>query len=210
MPEKFFENLADMPLIAILRGVQPENAVEVAETLLTHGFRIVEVPLNSPDPFTSIQRIATRLGSELTVGAGTVLTVKDAERVAAAGGEIAVSPNVDAAVVRRIRELGLEPIPGVATPTEALAALQAGASVLKVFPADSLGSGFFGHLGAVLPQDHRLLAVGGVDLGNLPRFLEAGAAGAGLGSSLFRPGMDMQSLAGNAAGFTDLIRTSRA
>jgi len=204
--EKFLANLREMPLIAILRGLRPDDAIEVVEVLLAQGIKVVEVPLNSPDPFASIEKIASRFSGLLTVGAGTVLTEQDVEKVCAAGGEIALSPCVNTAVIRRALELGLEPVPGIATPTEALSALDAGAQVLKVFPAESLGPNFFRHLPVVLPAHCRLLAVGGVDLTNMRQFLAAGATGVGLGSSLFRPEMDMNTLSDKAARFTELYR----
>ena len=207
--EKFLANLREMPLIAILRGLRPDDAIEVVEVLLAQGIKIVEVPLNSPDPFSSIEKIANRFSGQLTVGAGTVLTEQDVEKVCAAGGEIALSPCVNSAVIRRALELGLEPVPGIATPTEAITALDAGARVLKVFPAESLGPNFFRHLPAVLPAHCQLLAVGGIDLTNIRQFLAAGAAGVGLGSSLFRPEMDKRIMRQNAARFVELYRPVR-
>lgn len=202
--DKHRQNLQCTPLVAILRGLQPRAALETVRILVDSGIRAVEVPLNSPRPFASIESIASHFGDSITVGAGTVLNEHEVEQVAIAGGEIVLSPNVDSAVVRRALQLGLEPVPGIATASEGFAAVKAGARLLKVFPAASVGTGFFRQLPAVLPRDCRLLAVGGVDLGNAREFLTAGATAVGLGAALFRPEMDAGELSQRAMQFVRL------
>jgi 2-dehydro-3-deoxyphosphogalactonate aldolase len=177
------------PLIAILRGIKPEEAEAVLEALITAGIGLIEVPLNSPDPFTSIAVMAGRARGRARVGAGTVLTVAEVAKVKAAGGQIVVSPNRDDAVIRATKVAGLDSYPGVFTATEALGALGAGADALKFFPADVLGAAGVKAISAILPKGPPLLAVGGVDAGNIPTWLKAGVAGFGIGSSLYKPGM---------------------
>jgi 2-dehydro-3-deoxyphosphogalactonate aldolase len=176
------------PLVAILRGIRPDEVLGVADVLIDCGWRSIEIPLNSPEPFTSIERLAARYGSDTVIGAGTVLNATDARRCADAGARLVLAPNRDAEVIRTARALGLVVMPGVATPSEAFEALAAGAQALKLFPADVLGTASFKGWKAVLPAGVPLFAVGGVDGGNLRAFREAGAAGAGLGSSLYVPG----------------------
>jgi len=177
------------PLIAILRGITPDEAEPVLETLIEAGIGLIEVPLNSPDPFTSIRTMVEKAGGRARVGAGTVLSVEDVHRVAAAGGHLIVSPNRNDAVIHATRAAGLDSYPGVFTATEALGALAAGADALKFFPADVLGPAGIRAIAAILPRGTPLLAVGGVDAGNIPTWLEAGIAGFGIGSSLYKPGM---------------------
>lgn len=188
MTLSFAQAFADMPLVAILRGVRPEEVLDHAEALLAAGIRIVEVPLNSPLPFDSISRLAA-MADRMVSGAGTVLTVADAERVVVAGGQIIVSPNTDAEVIRCAVALGAVPLPGIATATEAFAALAAGARVLKLFPAATYGPGHLKALGAVLPADAVLVPVGGVGPAQMADWWAAGARGFGLGSDLYKPGM---------------------
>ncbi len=175
-------------LVAILRGLRPDEAEGIAEALMAAGFEAVEVPLNSPDPFRSIEQIAGRFGGELLVGAGTVLEAAQVDRLRDAGGRLMVSPNVDAAVLSRAVEAGLVTLPGVFTATEALAALAAGASALKFFPASLLGPAGMAAIRAVLPADCVLAAVGGVSEGDFPHYAAAGLRSFGLGSSLYKPG----------------------
>ena len=175
-------------LVAILRGVTPEDVVALGEVLVEEGFAAVEVPLNSPDPFTSVRLLADACGDRCGVGAGTVLTVADVERSRAAGARMVVSPNTDPAVVSAAVGQGLRPYPGAATPTEAFAALAAGARSIKLFPSDAVGISGMKAWRAVLPPDVELLPVGGVDESNLADWAAAGAGGAGLGSCLYRPG----------------------
>lgn len=187
------EPLPPTGLIAILRGLTPADAPAVGDILREAGFRRLEVTLNSPDPFTSIELLAQQL-PDVAVGGGTVVTVEDVDRVRDAGGRIVVSPNTDPAVIGRSVELGLEPFPGVATPTDAFAALGAGARALKIFPAPSVGIDGMKAWSAVVPSDTQFLPVGGVDAGNLGDWLAAGAQGAGIGSTLYKPGRDTAEL----------------
>lgn len=191
-------NRSDPPqptgLIAILRGLTPAEAPAVGDTLRAAGFRRLEVTLNSPDPFTSIELLSQRL-PDVIVGGGTVVTADDVDRVRDAGGRIVVAPNTDTAVIGRSVELGLEPYPGVATPTEAFTALGAGARALKIFPAPSVGIGGMKAWSAVVPSGTQFLPVGGIDADNLGAWLDAGALGAGIGSTLYTPGRSTADLA---------------
>lgn len=189
------EFLADMPLAAILRGVHPEEALDVALVLVDAGIRIIEVPLNSPEPFVSIGRIAAVFGDRCLIGAGTVLRSGDVDRVADAGGRLVVAPNFNADVVSRARSLDLIPVPGVQTPTEAFAALDAGAAALKLFPAEIIPPKAVKAMRAVLPGDTLLLAVGGIGPDNMAAYREAGVNGFGIGSSLYRPGLAVSEIA---------------
>lgn len=179
--------LAETPVIAILRGVKPHEVEAVAEALHAAGVRVVEVPLNSPDPLDSIARLA-RFEGRLVWGAGTVLSPDRVDAVADAGGRIVVSPNTDPAVIRRSLERGLIPLPGFATASEGFAAYAAGARHLKLFPASTYGAAHIKALKAVLPRDARVHAVGGVGPAAMREWREAGADGFGLGSELYKPG----------------------
>lgn len=180
--------LKRLPLVAILRGVRPDEAVGVGEALLDAGFAIVEVPLNSPDPLDSIARLADALGERALVGAGTVLTPQAVDRVAAAGGRLVVMPHADPAVIRAAKAAGLLAVPGFATPTEAFAALDAGADALKLFPAEAAPPPVLKALLAVLPPGVPVLPVGGIRPETMAGYWQAGAAGFGLGSALYKPG----------------------
>ena len=180
--------LAD-PLIAILRGVAPEEVVAIGEALFDAGFRVMEVPLNSPAPLQSIQALAARFGDTVLVGAGTVLNVQQVDAAVAAGAGLLLSPNRNAAVIRRTVQAGALSMPGVATCSEAVEALDAGAHALKLFPADTLGTATLKAWRAVLPTGTALFCVGGIDAGNIGDYQHAGADGIGLGSSLYQPGM---------------------
>ena len=177
------------PLIAILRGIRPDEAEAILAALIDAGIGLIEVPLNSPDPFASIGRMVKAAGDRAMVGAGTVISVDDVRRVADLGGRIIVSPNRDDAVIRATKAAGLVSYPGAFTATEALGALAAGADALKFFPADVLGAAGVRAIAAILPKGLPLLAVGGVDAGNIGAWLKAGIAGFGIGSSLYKPGM---------------------
>ena len=180
------EEAASGPLIAILRGLEPDRADAVAGAILEAGIECIEVPLNSPQPYESIARIARRGGARL-VGAGTVLTPDDVRRVHDAGAQLVVSPNFDAAVVRTALELGMQILPGVATATEAFAAVAAGATQLKLFPAAALGVATLRALREVLPRQVAVYPVGGIGPEDFAAWRVAGAAGFGCGSCLFRP-----------------------
>lgn len=200
-PETFLAHLQACPLVAIIRGVTPDEAEAVAEAILGAGFRIIEVPLNSPDPFVSIERIAKRFGSEATVGAGTVLDPAEVRRVADAGGRLVVSPNSDVAVIEAAVRAGLASAPGFFTPTEAFAAAKAGAHALKLFPAEGASPAVVKAQLAVLPKQLPLLVVGGVKPDNMKPWVDAGARGFGLGSALYKPGMTAGEVSVNARSF---------
>jgi 2-dehydro-3-deoxyphosphogalactonate aldolase len=177
------------PLIAILRGIEPKDAVPVLEALVAAGIGLIEVPLNSPDPLESIRLMAKAAGNRAWVGAGTVLTVDEVRGVAAVGGQFIVSPNCDPAVILETKARRLGSFPGVFTASEALAAVAAGADGLKFFPASLLGPEGIKAIGVVLPKAMPLLAVGGVDASNIAAYRKAGVRGFGLGSNLYKPGL---------------------
>lgn len=196
---KLAEALAECPVVAILRGVRPDEVVEHVEALYTAGLRAVEVPLNSPEPLVSLRRIVAAFEGRMTIGAGTVLAADRVDAVAEAGGRLIVSPNTDAAVIRRAVELGLECAPGFATASEAFAAYGAGARHLKLFPATTYGPVHLRQLKAVLPADATVWAVGGVGPDSMAEWWAAGARAFGLGGELFRPGQPSRETADKAA-----------
>jgi 2-dehydro-3-deoxyphosphogalactonate aldolase len=209
----FREYLDRFPLVAILRGLDPESAEAVGDALVEGGFRIVEVPLNSPEPFRSIELLARRFGEEVLVGAGTVLRPDDVGRVRDAGGRLVVMPHSDAAVVGAAVRAGLACTPGVATPTEAFGALKAGAAALKMFPAEMLPPAIVKAWRAVLPAGTLLLPVGGITPDGMEAYVAAGADGFGLGSALYRPGAAPSEVRDNARRFAiawELIRARKA
>lgn len=191
--------LETCPIVGILRGVQPHEAVEQVTALFEAGVRAVEVPLNSPRPLDSIAAIAAAFAGRMAVGAGTVLTVEQLGAVADAGGRYVISPNTDAAVIRAAVALDLEPVPGFATASEAFTAYGAGARRLKLFPAATYGVGHLRHLKAVLPTDAEVWAVGGVGPGDFAAWRDAGARAIGLGGELYRPGQDRRATSQAAA-----------
>lgn len=182
------EAITRCPLVAIIRGVRPEEALEVGRALVEEGFSVVEVPLNSPDPMRSIAALASGLGEHALIGAGTVMSPEDVAAVRSAGGCLIVMPHADETVIRAAKSAGLACVPGVATPTEGFAALAAGADALKLFPAEGIPPKIVKAWRAVFPPAVRLLAVGGVSAANMGDYLAAGAAGFGLGTSLYAPG----------------------
>ncbi|MEM8787360.1 MAG: 2-dehydro-3-deoxy-6-phosphogalactonate aldolase [Pseudomonadota bacterium] len=186
-------------LIAILRGIPPEDAVPVTAALIETGIDRIEVPLNSPRPLDSIRAMASGLAGQGQFGAGTVLTPAEVDAVAEAGGGFVVSPNADTGVIRRTKDRGLGSFPGVFTPSECFAALAAGADALKIFPAEMMGPGGLKALKAVLPAEVDVYAVGGADPGNFDTWIAAGAAGFGLGSFLYKPGRTAAEVAARAA-----------
>ena len=188
------------PLMAILRGLRPGSAASVGECLIECGFGIIEVPLNSPDPFSSISILVGKFGNDALIGAGTVLTVPDVQRAADCGSRIIVSPNTDPAVIAETARLGMQSWPGAFTPSECLAALGAGADGIKLFPAGLAGPAGAGALKAVLPEGTRIRAVGGVEPAHFGAWFDAGVEGFGIGTNLFREGMPLEEIGSRAAG----------
>ncbi|MFC8750970.1 2-dehydro-3-deoxy-6-phosphogalactonate aldolase [Pseudomonas oryzihabitans] len=193
--------LKDLPLIAILRGVTPDEIVAVGRALHDAGFRVIEIPLNSPQPYESIHRLTAELGESCLIGAGTVLTEAQVAEVDAAGGRLIVSPNANLAVIRASKAAGLVSAPGVATPSEGFAALGAGADSLKLFPAEQLGPAVVKAWRAVFPKELALLPVGGITPDNMGPYVAAGANGFGLGSALYKPGLSAAQVSANAQAF---------
>jgi 2-dehydro-3-deoxyphosphogalactonate aldolase len=199
-----------LPLVAILRGVTPDEVVSIGAALASAGFAIVEVPLNSPDPLESIRRLHERFGADLLIGAGTVTSVAQVSDVARSGGRLVVMPHSDGDVVRAAKKAGLVCIPGIATPTEAFAALANGADALKLFPAELLTPAVLRSMRAVLPSVTRFLPVGGITPDSMAAYVAAGAAGFGLGSALYRRGDDAGRVAANARDFVEAWRRLRS
>jgi 2-dehydro-3-deoxyphosphogalactonate aldolase len=193
--------LAQNGLIAILRGLHPQEAAAVGEVLYATGFRVIEVPLNSPSPYESIRILRQTLPADCLIGAGTVLTPEQVERVKEAGGQVIVMPHSDAKVLRAAKAAGLYLSPGVATPTEAFAALEEGADILKLFPAEHMSPAVVKAWLAVLPSGTVLAPVGGITPDNMQAFIDAGVKGFGLGSGLFKPGMTVEQVAANAKAY---------
>ncbi len=186
------------PLIAILRGLDPGDAKPILSALVAAGIGLIEVPLNSPDPLTSIRAMVAEARGRARVGAGTVLTTEDVQAVKNAGGQIIVSPNRNDGVIRATKAAGLDSYPGVFTATEALGAIAAGADALKFFPAELIGPKGIKAMTAILPRDVPLLAVGGVGANNMADYLKAGVTGFGLGTSLFTPGLSAEEVGARA------------
>ena len=198
--QKFAHALQTVPLIAILRGIKPAEALPVGQVLLLAGWTLIEVPLNSPEPLGSIAALASAFPQAL-IGAGTVLSVDDVRNVHAAGGQLIVSPNFNPAVVREAVRLGLVCLPGVMTASEAFAALESGATGLKIFPAEMITPAVIKALRAVLPSGTVVMPVGGITTGNMRPYLAAGANGFGIGSALYKPGMPAAEVAQHAMDF---------
>ncbi|WP_426255048.1 2-dehydro-3-deoxy-6-phosphogalactonate aldolase [Sphingomonas sp. DC2300-3] len=203
---RFAEAFATCPLVAVLRGLTPDEAAPIGDALVDAGFTLLEVPLNSPDPLASIAAMAKRYAGRATVGAGTVLTPQDVAAVADAGGALIVSPNTDPAVIRASVERGLISLPGYFTPSEAFAALAAGAHGLKLFPAEGAAPAFLKAQRAVLPKTTKVLAVGGITPDTMPQWHAAGADGFGLGSNLYRAGKSAADVARDAAAFVQAVK----
>lgn len=195
--------LEPLPLVAILRGLHPDEAVDIGSVLADAGFRMLEVPLNSPRPFDSIRRMVDALGDQYLIGAGTVLDPAHVKDVADAGGRLIVMPHADAVVIRAAKQASLYCVPGVATPTEAFAALAAGADALKLFPAEQFSPAALKAWRAVLPTDTAVLPVGGIAPDTMLPWLAAGAAGFGIGSSLYAPGRSAGDVATRAHAFAE-------
>ena len=198
--------MARMPLIAILRGIKPTEAAEVARTLVDAGFTIIEVPLNSPEPFDSIRAIADECGEDVLVGAGTVMSPQQVRDVKSAGGRLIVMPHSDAEVILAAKAEGMIAAPGIMTPSEAFAALKNGADALKLFPAEASPPNVLKAMLAVLPAGTSVVPVGGIDPDNLASYWNVGAKGFGLGSALYKPGKAIEDIASDAKRFVDKMR----
>jgi 2-dehydro-3-deoxyphosphogalactonate aldolase len=205
--KEFRAHLSRMPIVAILRGVRPDEAADIGRALVAAGITIIEVPLNSPSPFDSIAALVQAIPrSDGMIGAGTVLTTQETALVAQAGGQLIVSPNMDARVIRDTKRLGLVSAPGVMTPTEAFAALEAGADLLKLFPGELVPPPAVKAMRAVLPPQTKSLVVGGVHAGNMEAYLQAGAAGFGVGSALYTPGLTPEEVYDRAVKLVRAVR----
>lgn len=198
--------LNDLPLIAILRGITPAEAVPVGLVLAEAGFHVIEVPLNSPQPLQSIEALARELGGHCLVGAGTVMSAAQVDQVARAGGRLIVMPHADAAVIRSAKAQSLYCAPGIATPGEGFAALATGADALKLFPAELLSPPVVKALRAVFPPEVLFLPVGGITPPSMAAYVAAGASGFGLGSALYKPGKDVATVKANALAFVQAWR----
>ena len=192
------EWLKRCPLVAILRGVRPDEVEAVGDALAAAGIAIVEVPLNSPEPLDSIARLVRRFGERLLIGAGTVMSAAQVDEIAAAGGRLIVTPHADPAVTRAAKARGMLACPGFFTPAEAFALLAAGADGLKLFPAEGASPAMLRSMRAVLPKDTLVLPVGGIEAANMAAWRAAGAAGFGIGSSIYRPGDTAEVVRGKA------------
>jgi len=200
------EALTQLPLIAILRGIEPREALAVAEALHGCGYKCLEIPLNSPDAYKTIEMIANEFGNTMLVGAGTVLNVQAVNDTVSAGGQIVVSPNLDDEVAQACRHNNCIYCPGVATPSEAFKALKLGASVLKLFPAELITPPVVKAMRAVLPTEVIVLPVGGISPGNMPDYLSVGANGFGLGSGLYKPGKSIEDITSDANAYAAVMR----
>lgn len=196
------------PVVAILRGVAPDAVLPIGQALVDAGIRLIEVPFNSPDPTTSIRMLQEAFGDRAAIGAGTVLDVDAVEALVSTGGTILVTPNTDPAIIAKGVELGLEPMPGFVTPSEAFRAIAAGARRLKLFPAVALGPAYLKAVREVLPKHVRVWAVGGTDAGNFREWLAAGAEGIGVGGALYRPGDDAATVGERARAIVAAWRTA--
>jgi 2-dehydro-3-deoxyphosphogalactonate aldolase len=205
-PQRLDAACEALPLVAILRGLRPEEAVEIAQALFDAGFRLIEIPLNSPEPFDSIAAVRKALPAEALVGAGTVTTRADVARLDGIGADLVVMPHADTEVIAAAKAAGMICIPGIATPTEAYAALNAGADALKVFPAELVGPAAVKAIRTILPAGTRLFPVGGIAPDTMEPFRSAGVAGFGLGSALYKPGDTVETVADKAARFVSAWR----
>ncbi|KFG89507.1 2-dehydro-3-deoxy-6-phosphogalactonate aldolase [Sphingobium herbicidovorans NBRC 16415] len=204
--DKFNAAFTACPLIAILRGVKPDEVVAIGEALVASGITIIEVPLNSPDPLDSIAALSTSLQGLAVVGAGTVLSVEAVDAVAAAGGTLMISPNMEEEVIAHAAGMGLVAIPGIGTVTEAFRALNAGAAALKLFPAESFSPEVVKAMRAVLPSEAKVLPVGGITPETMAQWTAAGANGFGMGSALYKPGLSAADVRSKAMRFVSMLR----
>ena len=203
---EFKRRLIDMPVVAILRGVRSDEVEAVVEAILTAGVTIIEVPLNSPDPFTSIALMAKAFAGRALIGAGTVLTLDDVARCHAAGAQLIVSPNMNVQIIEASIAAGMVSAPGCMTPTEAFAALEVGAHAIKLFPGEMISPAAVKAMRAVLPKDATVLVVGGVTPATIADFQAAGANGFGVGGGIYRAGTTAEEAGRNAAAFVDVAR----
>lgn len=201
MIDKLLSQISEMPLIAILRGITPKEAVAVSDTLVKAGFIFMEVTLNSPGWEESLNLIHERHGNKIVLGAGTVLRPEDVNKVKLAGGQAIISPNMNVDVIRQTKALGMISAPGCYTPTECFNALEAGADILKIFPADTLGISFIKAISAVLPKGTKLCPTGGVTKDNMKDLFSVGIHAAGMGSALYKPGKSLADIAKSADDF---------
>ena len=204
--QRLLTQLDRMPLVAILRGVTPDDVLPLADVLINQGIGIIEVPLNSPDPFTSIEALAQRFGEAAVIGAGTVTRPEQVAQLQRCGGQLVVMPHADTEVITAAAEAGLAAMPGVMTPTEAFAALKAGAHALKLFPAEFASPKVLKALLTVLPTGTRVLPVGGIGPESMADYWQVGAGGFGLGSGLYRPGMTAGDLAQCAQAYVAAVQ----
>ena len=207
MPTDIKQLLQQMPVVAILRGIHPDEVPETVKILYGIGIRIIEIPLNSPDPYENIKRLHDSLGEHCLCGAGTVISEAQVERVFEAGGKLIVSPNTDKRVIAGAIKRGMIAVPGFSTATEAFTAIEAGATVLKLFPAAAIGAEFLQALSAVIPRDISIIVTGGVNASTLRTWLSAGAIGFGVGGELYRPGISQTALTERAALLGDACAT---
>ncbi|RDS79445.1 2-dehydro-3-deoxy-6-phosphogalactonate aldolase [Dyella monticola] len=199
--------LDPLPLVAILRGLRPEEALDIGRALAEEAFRVIEVPMNSPEPLDSIRLLSSELGDRCLIGAGTVLRPEQVAHIAAAGGRVIVMPHADTAVIAAAKRSGMYCIPGVATPTEAFAAMQAGADAIKLFPAELLTPAVLKAWRAVMPRDWAMLPVGGITPDTMAPYIAAGAGGFGLGSALYTPGREASDVGRRARAFAQAWKT---
>ena len=204
----FFSAIEKHPLIAILRGIKPTEVVDVAEILIEKDFKIIEIPLNSPDPIRSIELLTHYFENHAIIGAGTVLDEASIRSIAEAGAKLVVMPNGNGIVVKAAKDRGLIAIPGIATPSEAFAMIEAGADALKLFPAEGIPPSVLKAMKAVLPSTVPILPVGGITPEKMNDYLKAGAIGFGLGSALYKPGMTLRDIRKNAEAFNQALTLS--
>ena len=204
----FFSAIEKHPLIAILRGIKPTEVVDVAEILIEKDFKIIEIPLNSPDPIRSIELLTHYFENHAIIGAGTVLDEASIRSIAEAGAKLVVMPNGNGIVVKAAKDRGLIAIPGIATPSEAFAMIEAGADALKLFPAEGIPPSVLKAMKAVLPSTVPILPVGGITPEKMNDYLKAGAIGFGLGSALYKPGMTLRDIRKNAEAFNQALTFS--
>tara|TARA_B100001057_G_scaffold465102_1_gene520913 strand:- start:1539 stop:2180 length:642 start_codon:yes stop_codon:yes gene_type:complete len=205
----FFSDIEKHPLIAILRGIKPAEVIDVAEILIEKDFKIIEIPLNSPDPIRSIELLTHYFENHAIIGAGTVLDETSIRSTAEAGAKLVVMPNGNSTVVKAAKDRGLIAIPGIATPTEAFSMIEAGADALKLFPAEGIPPSVLKAMKAVLPSTVPILPVGGITPEKMNDYLKAGAIGFGLGSALYKPGMTLRDIKINADAFNQALTLSK-